>query len=454
MSAFSFARQAFRFEKPHSSVTDWIEILTSNNIQEEAYDGIPELVDAISLQASGPAEAARALRKKLKHGQPHQQYRSLVLIKALVENAGPKFHGKPPTFSDGQLIEVFKQLNVEHSTDKRVRKKLTLILSSWRDQYSSDPSMSLFAGLHNQCRGDGRRHTEQELAHLAGLNLPEYKREREKEEAKMRAKREKKEQERRRLSGRTPFNLDKDKPKVLSNIAEASQASSNLVNAMMLVNLETDSLLTNQRVQECLFKAKQTKKTIVRYIQMVENEELIGTLIEANDRIISALQMYEDLTGLETENAHDDATAVTRAMAATHIDTTQNEVRNGETATERGKKNNVHPDLQDLSFGPLGNSSNHLPAPLKPSRITDGDEDPVDAGRGSLSDFSDYDSSDEETHNARPGPSKRQYIDVSDDAEDDGSVHYANKEARAPLVSAIDDPFADPFADHSSTPKH
>ena len=58
---------------------------------------IPELVDSINLQAAGyafyspqlpdhlsavpcsPTEASRALRKKLKHGNTHQQYRALVV---------------------------------------------------------------------------------------------------------------------------------------------------------------------------------------------------------------------------------------------------------------------------------------------------------------------------------------------------------------------------------------
>jgi len=57
---------------------------------------IPELIDSIGLQASGsvlslllhdssfdhsrsPAEASRAIRKKIKHGSSHQQYRALVV---------------------------------------------------------------------------------------------------------------------------------------------------------------------------------------------------------------------------------------------------------------------------------------------------------------------------------------------------------------------------------------
>lgn len=52
----------------------------------------------------------------------------------------------------------------------------------------------------------------------------------------------------------------------------------------------------------------------------------------------------------------------------------------------------VHPDLQDLDFG---GDAPGLPAPLRPRSADSEDE----YRRGSLSDFSNYDSSDEEMHN-------------------------------------------------------
>jgi hypothetical protein len=51
--------------------------------------------------------------------------------------------------------------------------------------------------------------------------------------------------------------------------------------------------------------------------------------------------------------------------------------------------------------------------------------------RGSLSDFSDYDSSDEETHNRNQA----------------AYSYRAGVAADAPLSAQEDDPFADPFAD-------
>ncbi|KAF9566102.1 hypothetical protein CPC08DRAFT_128322 [Agrocybe pediades] len=482
MSALTFARQAFGREKPHSSITDWVEILTSSNIDEEAYDGIPELVDAINLQASGPAEASRALRKKLKHGNSHQQYRSLVLLKALVENCGQKFQSQlfydiplsraialtrmaAGTFADGHMTDAIRLIANDPSTDRRVKKKLILVLGSWRDRYKDDPSMAVVAGLYSQCRVDSKQvANHQEIVNLMGLSQSaEEKKRREKQEAKLKAKKEKeerarKEEENRRKTKRVPFDFEKDKPKVLASIVEGSQASSNLVNAITLVNLATDSLETNERVQECLAKAKQARKPVVRYIQLVENEDVIGTLIETNDRIVAALEMYEKLLVAEPENASDSAAAITAGLAAANIGgRPPQDVRTSPTNEDnfaKGKDRSgqpstyIHPDLEDLSFGPLGNVSGNLPPPLRPSALSDDgyEHENVDQ-RGSLSDFSDYESSDEETHKRAAGPStkRRSYVTVSDD-EDDPRTTYSSSQTRTKLP-AEDDPFADPFAD-------
>lgn len=51
--------------KPYSAITVHIDRLTSEQFEEDEIGGIPDLVDVIRLQDSGPTEAARALRKKL-----------------------------------------------------------------------------------------------------------------------------------------------------------------------------------------------------------------------------------------------------------------------------------------------------------------------------------------------------------------------------------------------------
>ncbi|KAJ7170100.1 hypothetical protein C8R46DRAFT_1091114 [Mycena filopes] len=466
MSALAFAK-AFKTEKPHSSITDWVDILTAESVADEAYDGIPELVDSINLQGAGPTEASRAIRKKLKHGRPHQQYRALVILKALVENCGHKFQ---TTFADGQLTDTLKHLANDPSTDKKVKKKLILILGSWADQFKSEPSMSAVAGLYKQTRHDRHERTH----HLETLGLPDVdaiereskkkakaKEERSQAKAKLRqdeVDRRRREKERKNKPKRAPFDFEKEKPLVLASIVEASQASSNLVNAITLVNQEKESLVTNERVQECLAMAKQVRKPVVRYIQLVENEELIGTLIEANDRIITALEMYDKLSTPNPEGQADDVAA---KLAGVHFNSSETELNKLQekqrAAVARAKQNSfrgkppmehsthLHPDLQELSFGAIGSSSQNLPAPLRPSALSDDGDESNDAyARGSLSDFSDY-SSDEETHYTAGPSTQRDYVTVSDDDAAHRGKKVGSPVSKGALVD-VDDPFADPFA--------
>lgn len=46
--------------------------------------------------------------------------------------------------------------------------------------------------------------------------------------------------------------------------------------------------MTNARVQECLEKAKLTRKQLIRYIQLIDqdvNGDYIGTLIATNEQV-------------------------------------------------------------------------------------------------------------------------------------------------------------------------
>ncbi|KAI0347677.1 hypothetical protein BDW22DRAFT_1364863 [Trametopsis cervina] len=485
MSAVSLAKQAysvFNKEKPHSSITEWVELLTAANTADEAYDGIPELVDSISIQATGPGEASRALRKKLKHGNSHQQYRALVILRALVENGGQKFQ---TSFADSHMIEAIKMLATEPTTDPKVKKKLISVLGAWHSQFKDDPSMSGVASLYNLVKpaAPQRRPQPAPPPPVPAFNRPEddfqfdvderksrdeirRMEEESRREDKRRAKEAKEaakrkalvdEEERRRkakaaASGkprRKPFNYEEEKPQILTAIANASTSSNNLVNAITLVNTENDSLTTNERVQECLQKAKVSRKQIVRYVQLVENEEMIGTLIETNDRIIAALETYDTL--IKPTVTEQDVQDVQNNLAAVKIqDTELGKLQEKQRAAVqrsigRGGRS-VHPDLQELSFGNLGADQRNLPPPIRPTsaRTSSSDEDRT-YRRGSLSDYSDYESSDEEAHNRASGSGSARakgYQQTSDDELD------ARRDPKQSLLDdAEGDPFADPFLD-------
>ncbi|KAI0257152.1 hypothetical protein BJV78DRAFT_1160636 [Lactifluus subvellereus] len=465
MSARTLAKQAaaaFSKEKPRSSVTEWVDILTSPSYGDEVYDGIPELIESIDLQASGTAEASRAIRKKIKHGNAHQQYRALVILDALVDNAGNKFQS---SFADTQLTDALRNLATDSTTDRKVKKKVLAVLASWSRQFKDDRSAAGIAGLYRQIKpAEPPRRSDTNREALAEHEREAEQKRKEKEEAKLKAK-----QERRRLEEearqkkaaskrmsviRKQFDFEQEKPQVLTAIANASSAANNLMNAITLVNTENDDLLTNERVQEWLLRSKQARKSIVRYIQLVEDEEIIGTLIETNDRIIAALESYDKLSKpIVTEK---DVEEVQQGLEAAHISSSevqrlqekqraavQRAVRQRsrpEDDAEGSHVVTVHPDLHDLSFGALGPEHRNLQPPIRPTAHSR-EEDQV-FRRGSLSDFSDYESSDEGTY-GRAGQSsdgvhaRKAYITVSHHDDDDARQH----------ISEDEDPFADPFAD-------
>ncbi|KAH9065760.1 hypothetical protein EDB87DRAFT_1679469 [Lactarius vividus] len=466
-SAFSLAKHAaaaFSKDKPRSSITEWVDILTSASYADEVYDGIPELIESIGLQASGPAEASRAIRKKIKHGSSHQQYRALVILNALVENSGQKFQS---TFADGQLTDALKNLATDPTTDPKVKKKVLSVLGSWSRQFKDDRSAAAIAGLYRQVKpAEPPRRSAVEREQLAEREREAEQKRKEKKETKRREKEErlKLEEETRRKKAapwttprtanttRKPFDFEQEKAQVLTSIASASSAANNLANAITLVNTENDSLLTNERVQECLLKAKQSRKTIVRYIQLVEDEEIIGTLIETNDRIITALESYSKLS--KPNVSEQDVEEVRQGLEAADIAGSeikklqdkqraaiQRAVRRySRTEDDASGSTSVHPDLHDLSFGALGPEQRNLQPPIRPTTHSS-DDDQIYRG-GSLSDFSDYESSDEERHR-RAGPSsdlhpRKAYVHVSDNGGDDDENAGRHN---------IEDPFADPFAD-------
>jgi LAS seventeen-binding protein 5 len=110
-----------------------------------------------------------------------------------------------------------------------------------------------------------------------------------------------------------------------------------------------------------------------------------------------------------------------------------------ERAKSRGKGARPHPDLEDL------NLDDNLPAPIKPTTL--GVEE--DKGHGSLSDYSDYDSSADEaprasSSTANANSSRYDYKSHRVNEADD----YGGGDTHRNLLDD-DDPFADPFADQS-----
>jgi hypothetical protein len=251
----------------------------------------------------------------------------------------------------------------------------------------------------------------------------------------------------------------------MSTVAQATQCANSLINALQHVNREKESVTENQAVQDYLVKSKLARRAIVRYIQLVENDptgDYIGTLISTNELIVSAFTLYDRLCKPPEHDSDDEAPAdvsaagkakaVERGMASLDLgEVDKLQVRQRHAVERAASTRNLHAaasassaqaDLADLDFGASSSSSaRDLQPPITPGRA---DSETFD--RGSLSEYSDYDSSeDEASHRARAAAGSKPSA-----ASTSTSRGFAGYE-RGPggLLSGTndDDDGADPFAD-------
>jgi hypothetical protein len=141
----------FQQKKPFSSITVYIENMTSEDNEEDDLGGIPDLVEVIKLQPGGPTEASRAIRKKLKYGNVHRQLRALTILDALIKNAGETFQR---SFADEMLLERLRVCGSSDISDPKVKAKCARLFQAWQREYgntkSGSQSLKQIAALSKQ----------------------------------------------------------------------------------------------------------------------------------------------------------------------------------------------------------------------------------------------------------------------------------------------------------------
>lgn len=108
----------------------------------------------------------------------------------------------------------------------------------------------------------------------------------------------------------TKFNLEKEKHNLLKNIAASSVASINLMNALRSFDREKKQVSEDQEIVKHFNECKQLRRKILFYIQHVERDEWIGSLIHANEELVNALMTFEVLDkGVDDDSDSDRGTA-------------------------------------------------------------------------------------------------------------------------------------------------
>ncbi|KAJ4407970.1 hypothetical protein N0V91_003636 [Didymella pomorum] len=278
--------------------------------------GVVDLIEVIRIQSTGPTEAARSLRKKLKYGDAHRQIRALVILDALIQNAGSRFQ---KTFADEPLLERLRILARDETADVDVRKRVNVLFRQWAVAYKGTPGLERIAALHKELPRKSRPQPQQ--SRIIREQDAEAAREREEHSPPpapqprrpdpphtsssssrpvtlgstssggsslfSRSKKDKK----------TPkgqkFNLEREKGQMLETMASANVASANLLNGLQLINREQQRVSDNPEVMKRFETCKQHRRQILRYIHLVESEQYIGGLLNANDELVKALMAFE-----------------------------------------------------------------------------------------------------------------------------------------------------------------
>lgn len=148
----------------------------------------------------------------------------------------------------------------------------------------------------------------------------------------------------------------REKPQILNHLAVSSRSCTNLVNALQHVNRERESVSSNSRVQTSLERVKTERKQLVRYIQLVQDEEMVGALIEANERIVIALQLYDKLSKPDNSESEDEGAG--GAKGSQLVDAPGHRMTAEEkAAAEDAEIEAVRQRLADADFAPASGAS-------------------------------------------------------------------------------------------------
>lgn len=276
----------------------------------------------------------------------------MTILDALIQNAGPHFQR---SFADEPLLERLRIAATDSLSDEEVKKKCTVLFRQWAASYKNAPGMARVVNLHKQvpqrkkpvvpANSKVLRETEVPdvesgtFSHgvsvssggapvknlrspLSSPTSPSFSSD---VSGSAKGKADKKLEKSKKVRTK-PFNIEAEKPAILQSIAGASLASTNLLNALKLINRERQRVSENKEAVKCFETCKVFRRQILGYLQRIESGDLLGALIQANDALVEALIEYEkrdkdldDDSDSDEEWDADKSTARARSASSTSI---------------------------------------------------------------------------------------------------------------------------------------
>ncbi|ORX57365.1 hypothetical protein DM01DRAFT_1333987 [Hesseltinella vesiculosa] len=189
-----------------------------------------------------------------------------------------------------------------------VKKTLLSLLGAWITKYKGEPGTRALAGIYEnglarfgkKPRSRSGSSAAQPSSSSPEPSSPQHRRSMPPPAKPARPVEEptkKRTKPRSQSSAGATFHFQTAKPKIIQEIALANQHANQLANALRLVNTSADGweiqLQHDQRLQDIRQDCEESKKIIVKYARLVEDEEWIGTLLTTNEELLKSLDMYD-----------------------------------------------------------------------------------------------------------------------------------------------------------------
>lgn len=314
----------------HTAVTTTINKLIEQT-DPSGEDGIMEselgnLLDLIRTQSDssepGPTEAARAIRKKLKYGTASAQMNALNLLDLIVANGGK---GKMALFYNdrklaNRIVVAASSYQGTSGVDRHVVKRAQGLLWAWKDEYEGDETREELAKLYlrcSMCRVKAKKHEVPDFMNDdADLTTPfeEIGRDEPEEPVKTHRRTVSKPKTNRELDKqfRIPkLDYDKETPRIYKTIAAANVLSTNLEDSLHLLQ-PGELSIHSSKANDCFDQCRVIRRKILRYLQLVDKEDLVSALLKCNDDLVASLKHYADKSepAGAPKSANDDADSV------------------------------------------------------------------------------------------------------------------------------------------------
>lgn len=285
----------FLSDHPHTAITETLDRCVSTpdcslEVELGTLVGLIRNKNSEYEYETNQEEAARALRKKLKYGNRLQQSRGLDLLDLFVSQ-GLRF---AVMYNDDKLLDRLRGIALNRVPDSRgarysskvVKKCANYALGWYKYVVSSGLQSSRgYAGLVEL----GRTVKQ----HYAGVqrskNRSNFMDDQADESVHASSDPD-------QLYGIPRIDVRKAAPTIRMVISDGLAAAIALRNALMVLPAGARST-DDEEATARFIQARSLRRKVLRYLQLVTEEEFLGSLIHANDELVQALASYDEKSG-------------------------------------------------------------------------------------------------------------------------------------------------------------